>query len=222
MARQPGRSAEDKERARHPLLVYHNLGKRYRSPGIFYIILGIVLFLPSFVEKLQTEGISPAALAGVGVVFILVGIAFWLFARIAMRRSYVQCAADVLVIRTPIFQRLVSYQRIKQAQSVKVAQAFPKDELKGMGKPLMRPLLSKTAVEVEVKSWPVSKKRLQRFLSPYLFSRRSEAWLFIVPEYSKLIRDLDGAIQRHLEASRAQESASQYEDPIERLRHFGN
>jgi hypothetical protein len=187
---------------RHPLLVYYNLGKRYRPPGILLIFLGVFSFLPSFISELDNDLIDPKPLAIAGGVLVLVGIAFMLFARLAIHRSYVQCDPEVLVIRTPFARTYVSYRRIKQTQPVQVSQIFPRDSLKGMGKPLMRPLLAMTAVEVQMKSWPASKRRLQRFFSRYMFSARSEGWLFIVPNYAALIRQLDAAQQRKREADR--------------------
>jgi hypothetical protein len=214
MARRRGRQAEDSSKIkRHPLLVYYNLGKRYRSPGILLLIMGVLLLLPSFISDIQNDQVDPAVLAASGVVLILVGLAFWLFARLAMHRAYVECAPELLIVRTPFYRVLVSYRRIKQAQPVQVLQIFPKDSLKGIGKPLMTPLLPMTAVEVQVKSWPRSKRWLRRFVSRYLFSERSDGWLFIVPNYSLLIRQLDAAIQRKLEAERGTGS---YQDPIQR------
>jgi len=198
--------------------VYYNLGRRYRGPGILLLLMGLLLFLPSFISELENDYASPNALAGVGVVVVLVGVAFLLFARLAIRRSYVEVNPDLLVIRTPFYRVLFSYRRIKLVQSVQVSRLYPKDSLKGMGKPLMRPLLPKTGLEVQVKSWPAPKKRLQRFLSQYLFSPRTEGWLFVVPDYRTLTRQIDSAINRKLEAD--QGKTGTYEDPIDRLKYF--
>ncbi|HEX3054223.1 MAG TPA: hypothetical protein VHP83_26445 [Aggregatilineaceae bacterium] len=218
MARRREKSSNDAQEkvVRHPLLVYYNLGKRYRSPGILFILLGMLSFLPFFIEDLENDLIDPNTAAGVGAVLILVGLAFVLFARLAMRRSYVQCMPDLMLVRTPFYSALVSYRRIKQSQSVQVSQIYPKESLKGIGKPLMRPLLAMTAVEVLVSSWPVPKKKLQRYLSKYLFSARSEAWLFIVPNYAALNRQLDSAIGRQMDERKG--TSSGYLDPFERLK----
>lgn len=221
MARQRSKQARDGTATptRHPLLVYYNLGKRYRGPGILLILMGALAFVPSIVD-FDKNTVAPSTLATLGVVLVLVGLAFWLFSTLAIRRAYVQCNPDLLVIRTPFHQILVSYRRIKQVQPVQVAQIFPRDSLKGMGKPLMTPLLSRTAVEVHVKSWPAPKKRLMRLLSKYLFSSRAEAWLFIVPDYSALLRQLDAATQNKVDESRNVQTT--YQDPFERLRYYGN
>jgi hypothetical protein len=217
MARQKNnRTSENRPTAiRHPLLVYRNLGKRYRPPGVLLFLMGLFLFLPSFIKELRNDAVKPEALAGVGAVLVLVGIAFWLFSILAIRRAYVMCRPDVLEIRAPFYRTLVSYRRIKQVMSVQVAQLFPRESLKGMGKPLMAPLLGMTAVELQVKSWPAPKKRLMRFLSRYLFSPRGEGWIFIVPNYSVLIRQIEQSYQDRLE--QAKREASGYRDPFERL-----
>ncbi len=202
---------------RHPLLVYYNLSRRYRPSALLFVLLGLILLLPSVFEGLQSDVIAPELLGVIGIVVLLVGLALWLFSILVKRRSYVECTPEILVVRTPFYRVLVSYRRVKQAQPVQVSHIFPRESLKGMGKPLVKPLLGMTAVELHVKSWPAPKRRLQRFISPYLFSSRSEAWLFIVPNYSLLIRQLDAATSEKIDASR--QPASTYQDPIERLRH---
>jgi len=181
--------------------------------------MGVLLFLPSFIKELQNNAVKPEALAGVGGVLVLVGIAFWLFSILAIRRAYVECRPDVLEIRTPFYRTLVSYRRIKQVMSVQVSQLFPRESLKGIGKPLMSPLLGMTAVEMQVKSWPAPQKRLMRFLSRYLFTPRGEAWVFIVPNYSVLIRQIEQSYQNKIGEAKA--GTSGYRDPFERLIESG-
>ena len=205
---------------RQPLLVYYNLGRRYRPPAVLLIVAGLLLFLPSFIMELENEQVSPDALAGVAVVLILVGIAFWLFTTLAMKRAYVQANPDLLVIRTPFYRTLVSYRRLGTAQPIRVVDVFPRDTLKGMGKSLMKPLLPMTGVEVPVKSWPVPPNRLRRFMSPYLFSTRQEGWVFIVPDYAALIRQIDAAIHQKVDRDRGMSTS--YEDPITRLKYYDN
>jgi len=216
MARRKQQDAEGP--IRHPLLVYYNLGKRYRPPALLLVFIGLLSFLPSFINELENDFVEPGALAAAGVVIVLVGVAFWLFSLLAKRRAYVQCLPDVLLIRTPFYKVPISYRRLKMAQPVQVSQVFPRESLKGMGKPLMKPLLAMTAVELHMKSWPTSKKRLKRFMSHYLFSPRSEAWILIVPNYGMLIRQIDAASHRKMETDQGR--ASSYEDPIERLTRY--
>jgi hypothetical protein len=215
-----GRKKEQKEQevTRHPLLVYRNLGKRYRPVGIVFMFMGILSFLPVFISDLEDSSVDSGSMAAVGVTLLLVGAAFWLFAILAIRRSYVQIKPDLLEIRAPFYRTVMSYRRIKQAQSVQVGQLFPRESIKGASKPLVLPLLAGTGVEVHVTSWPTPKKRLMRFMGPYLFSPRTDAWFFIVPDYSAFIRQLDVATQRKLEANK--NIGGQYEDPIERLKYY--
>lgn len=210
--------ANQQQIVRHPLLVYYNLGRRYRPPGVLLFLMGPFFFLPHFIRELDKGIIDSDALAVIGGVVMLAGLGFWLFSMLAKRRAYVLCRSDVLEIRTPFYRTFVSYVRINQVLSVQVSQLFPRESLKGMGKPLMIPLLGMTAVEMYVTSWPKPKKRLKRYLSKYLFSPRAEAWIFIVPNYSVLIRQIESAQQRRDEQQRGQ--ASSYEDPLERLKYY--
>ncbi len=205
---------------RHPLLVYHNLGRRYRPPAVLLMAMGIFALLPALIPELENEAVDPQALAGVGVVVILVGIAFWLFTVLALRRSYVECAPDLLVIRTPFNRRLVSYRRVKEVRAEPINKLYEKHKFKGMGKPLMEPLLGGMAAVVHMRSWPVSQRRLRRLFGPYMFSPREgeAAWVFIVPNYSALVRQIEEARLRKIDEDRGERG---YKDPIERLNRTG-
>ncbi len=220
MARRKSTEQNDDQQkiTRHPLLVYYNLGRRYRPPAVLLILMGPFFFLPHFIDELNKNIIDPDKMAIIGGVVILAGLGFLLFSILAKRRSYVLCRPDVLEIHTPFYRVLVSYLRIKQVISVQVSQIFPREEIKGASKPLMIPLLGMTAVEMTITSWPKPKKRLKRYLSKYLFSPRAEAWVFIVPNYSILIRQIETARQRHGELGRGK--ADSYEDPFDRLKYY--
>ena len=180
--------------------------------------MGLFMFLPQLISELQNDMVDPDDLAIFGGVIILVGVGLWLFAWMATHRAYVQCRADVLLVRTPFYRVMVSYRRVKTSQSVKVAKVFPRESLKGMERALVEPLLAMTAAEVHLTSWPKSRKRLMRFMSRQMFSQQEEAWIFIVPEYGRLIRQIDAAVQR--KAERESGTAAAYEDPFERLKYL--
>jgi hypothetical protein len=181
-------------------------------------LLGPFLLLPHFVDELNHDIMDPDDLAVIGLTITLAGFGLLLFSMLVRRRSYVRCRPDVLEIHTAFNRNLVSYLRIKQVLSVQVSQLFPRESLKGPGKPLMTPLLGMTAVEVHLTSWPAPKKRLQRYLSRYLFSPRAEAFVFIVPNYSVLLRQIEDARQRRGE--RESGKATGYQDPFERLSYY--
>ncbi len=204
--------------AQHNLLIYKNLGRRYRPPGVLLIVMGLFAFVPAFIGDLQNDLFEPAALAGVGSVIVLAGLGFWLFATLAMRRSFVQCQPDLLVIRSPFYRTLLSYRRIKGVRVLPLSKLFEKKKLKGMGKSLVGPLMGGMAVVVYVKSWPTPKRRLKRFHSPYLFTNEGEGLVFIVPNYSVLMREIEEFMNRKADAARGKEE--RYEDPIDRLKYF--
>jgi len=198
---------------RHPLLVYRMLGRRYRPPGVLLILMGLLLFLPSFIVELENEAVEPAALARLGGVLVLVGLAFMLFAALAIRRAYVVCTPDLLVIRTPFYRTVVSYRRVGQILSVPAWQLFPREDLKGMSRPLVTPLLGMTAVEVQMRGWPVPKRWLQVMLSRTMFSPRADAWVFVVPNYSVLMREIEHHRQLKL-AGVADDGPEMYDGPF--------
>lgn len=200
---------------KHPLLVYRNLGRRYRPPALLLIVLGVFAQLPNWITELQNEWVAPETLAQVGGVLILVGVGFWLFATLAKRRAYVQCRPDLLAVRSPFRRTLVSYRRIQGVRAVPVSDVFDREKVKGLGRALLSPLWGMMAVEVRMKSWPTSRGWLRRLHGRYLFSPKEESWIFIVPNYSLLVRDIEEALQRKKHDERR--ASSGYLDPIERL-----
>jgi len=198
---------------RHPLLVYRMLARRYRPPGVLLVLMGLLLFLPGFISELENEAVEPATLAHLGGVFVLVGVAFLLFAALAARRAYVVCTPEVMIIRTPFYRTVVSYRRIGQMVSVQVWQLFPREVLRGMSRPLVSPLMSMTAVEVQMRGWPTSKRWLKLMLSHTMFSPRADAWVFIVPNYSVLMREIEHFRQIKL-AGQADDAPGMYEGPF--------
>jgi hypothetical protein len=202
----------------HMLLVYKNLGRRYRPPGVLLMVMGLFAFAPTFIGDLQNDLFEPAALAGVGAVLVLAGLGFWLFSALAMRRSYVQCQRDLLVIRSPFYRTLLSYRRISAVRVLPISKLIDQDKLKGLGKALVGPLVGGMAIVVYVNSWPTPKRWLKRFHSPYLFTREGEGWVFIVPNYSTLMREIEEFQQRKQDEIRGLQE--KYEDPIDRLKYF--
>jgi len=200
---------------KHPLLIYRNLGRRYRPPALLLIVLGIFAQLPYLIPELQNEWVAPQTLAKVGGVLILVGVGFWLFATLSQRRAYVQCRPDLLVVRSPFRRTVISYRRIENVRAVPVSDVFDRKKVKGLGGVLLSPLWGMMAVEVQMKSWPASLKWLRRLHGRYLFSPKTESWIFIVPNYSLLVRDLEEALQRKKHAERR--TSDGYLDPIARL-----
>lgn len=203
---------------RHPLLVYRHLGYRYRPPALLLIVMGLFAFLPTFIGELHNEDIPPGTLAVVGLVLVLVGIAFWQFAALALRRAYVECLPDVVLIRTPFARVRLSYRRIKAVRAVPVAKVYERTKLRGMRKPLLKPLLKDMAVVVYVKSWPAPKRALRWRIGNLLFAPQEEGWVLIVPDCSALLRQVEVGQQRKYDEDRQAQTG--YQDPIERLRHF--
>jgi hypothetical protein len=87
-----------------------------------------------------------------------------------------------------------------------------------MGKALVTPLLGSTAVELHVTSWPAPKGRMKRLMGEFVFSKRAEAWVFIVPNYSILMRQLDTALQNKADERRGVRTS--YRDPFERYQDY--
>lgn len=204
---------------KHPLLVYTNLGRRYRPPAVLLIVMGLFALLPRWIKELRNDNFDSDSVVVVGVVVILAGVGFFLFSMLAKRRAYVLCRPDVFVVRSPFSRTMISYRRIKDIRAVPVKTLYGGYKLKGLSKALVGPLMGSMAVVVIMKSWPRSRTWLRRLHGPHLFSPRQgeEAWVFIVPNYSVLMREIDDYRLRKLDEDRAKQ---RYEDPIDRLKYY--
>lgn len=140
MARQ-----KKEEPTRHRLLIYYNLGKRYRSPGILLIFLGLFMFFPSFIDELKNDMVSTDVLAVAGGAFVLIGLAFWLFSWLAIHRSYVQTNPDLLLIRTPFHKTLCQLPPDQAGAASSGGSAFSPKHPQGDGQTPAAPLASRNS-----------------------------------------------------------------------------
>ncbi len=60
------RTKRARKAKRHPLLVYHNLGRRYRPMAVLFVLVGVILLLPSLFDSLDSDVIA-ADLLGISV-----------------------------------------------------------------------------------------------------------------------------------------------------------
>lgn len=199
---------------RYPLLVYRVLARRYRPVGVLLLAVGLLAQIPHLITELRPQNsfITFEALSLLGLGAIGVGLLLWLAAQIEVRRAYVQCHPDYLVINTGSGRVAIAYQRFNALKPVKVAGLFKLKDEKGRQKAILKPLMRETALEALVSEFPLPEEQMRRRLHRFLFSPRDKAFLFIVPRSTSLSLEIATFTDRARTAAR--EDA--YQDPFER------
>ena len=85
----------------------------------------------------------------------------------------------------------ISYRRMKSVRPVLVQQVFPKNEISGSMRSTLEPYYGKTAILIELRSFPVNESMLKILLPSSLFSINIKGFVLIVPEWMKLSTEID-------------------------------
>jgi len=179
---------KQKSSNRHVLLPY------YRSLNRIWkicLLLGISLTTVWYLDLWNTQadamiGLDLILLVAVGLSFILAVFFF-----VTRFFTYVQPFQNYLKFVTPFLRMNISYRRMKSVRPVLVQQVFPKNELRGYKRNTLEPYFGKTAIVLELKSFPVDESKLRIMLPSSLFSTHHKGLVLIVPDWMKLSTEID-------------------------------
>jgi hypothetical protein len=176
---------------RFPLLLYQEAIRAPRRAATLLSVLLLGLWYPVSLRWLAWP--QPPAdrwlLAGG-----LVSLAFALFAILSPRFAYVQPMRDHLRLSTPIARVVVSYRRIEATRPVDVAKAFPRALLHHGERRLLLPFAGKTALGVDLYSLPIRPFLMRLFFHRLMLSPDKTGFIFIVPDWIELSRQLSGQL----------------------------
>jgi len=208
-----------KPSAKHPLLVYRFIGRRYRPAGVLLFIVGLLALLPWWIVELRPKDffLTYTQIAYVGIGALVLGALIWILSLRIERRAYVQCLPQYMLIRSPFHSVAVAYPRFNSIQPVQVGRVFDVKAIKGRERHFIKPLAGENALEAEVGEFPVSEKRLKRHFSRFLLSPREKGFVFIVPKPQQLSIELNTYMQRSMDERQSEQQ--RYLDPIERLKY---
>jgi hypothetical protein len=180
-------------------------------------LVGLIAQLPVLVSELRPRHtfITYEQLSLIGLLALAIGLVFLIASWLEVRRAFIQCRPEYLLINTASGRVAVAYQRFNTLKSVKVADIFRPNEIKGRERTYIKPLVGAVAVEALVSDFPIPEKRLKRRLSRFLLSTRDKGFIFIVPRPSDLSFEINSFTDR---ARSTPAESEQYLDPIERMR----
>jgi hypothetical protein len=198
---------------RYHLILYSYMLNRWWK---FILAIGAILlavaaafsFLPKFLPQFELSLLSPTALLGItGAGAFAMVVAFFL---ITVRKSaYVQPFGSYLRLVTPFLKMNISYRRIRQSTSVEMGSLFPPANYKGTRRKLLRPLASSTAIVLEMTGWPLPRRELGLFLSPYFFPDRSPRLALLVSRWMELSSEMESFRGAWLESTRRKDEQPQ-------------
>jgi hypothetical protein len=171
-----------------PLIVYQHLLNRWWTP---MFAIGLVMFALAYGE--YTHSVYRyipwrwQALAGIGVLAILIGIFFLIIRQIA----YIQAFPGYIKLVTPFMRVNISYKRLIKTTSTEMRQLFPAKSMSGWMRDIFAPLASQNALILELKSYPVSPILLRMFLSRFFFKDKTPHFVILVKDWMGLSAEIE-------------------------------
>jgi hypothetical protein len=173
---------------RYPLIIYRHIVGRWWFAMIF---LGLGMFALAY-----TEYIDPLAeflpqrwqvFGAIGVLSVLVGVFLFLIRYMA----YVQPHADHLKLVTPFMRVNFSYKRIRKTVTTEMRLLFNVKKLSGTLQDVFLPLSTKTALVVELTSYPIPRQVMQLFLSRFFFKDATPHIVILVEDWLRFSSELE-------------------------------
>jgi len=179
---------------RYPLVVYRLMLSRWWPPTL---AIGLVMLIIAYSEYIGLGQFIPwrwLVPAAVGILGIFVGMLFFVFRYLA----YVQPHPDHLKLITPFLRLNISYKRIVRTTTTEMRLLF-NFKPKGLGAWLDilglnerdAPLATKTALVVDLKSYPIPRQVLEFFLSRYFFKDKTPHLVLLVDDWMRLSNEME-------------------------------
>ena len=173
---------------RHPLLIYRRSMNRIWPPAL---LLGLILaaawsWIQFSGQQLFQNQVDIWLLVG-AVVALSVG----LFAFLARSMAYVRAYPTHLRIATPFLRFNLSYRRVRSVYPAGFQQLFPPGDASWSEKSFLEPFYAKTAVVLELNSYPLSPGLLRLFLPPQIFSTRKQALICVIDDWMGFSTEID-------------------------------
>lgn len=174
---------------KYPLIVYQHMLNRW-WPAMIAIGLGMFawVYADYYVDPLGrfTPWIWQFD-AAVGVLAILVGIFFWIIRFFA----YVQPFPTYLKLVTPFMRINISYKRIKKTTATEMRYLFEYKKMSGWVREIFSPLATKTALVIDLSSYPISPVLLRLFLYRFFFRDKTPHLVILVQDWMRFSSELE-------------------------------
>lgn len=173
---------------RYPLLVYEHILKRW-YPAIFTLSIALAVFwwflptiMPTKVANWLDNLVFYSSIGALSLSIFFVSI---------RKMAYIRPYRNYLRLATPFFRVNISYKRIQKTTTTEMQSLFPASSLSAWTREQMSPLMFKTAIVLELKSFPLPYPVLRLFLSPYFFKDKSPHFVLLVEEWMRFSSEIE-------------------------------
>ncbi|MFN3742485.1 MAG: hypothetical protein ACK4VW_07420 [Anaerolineales bacterium] len=172
---------------RYPLLIYIRMMDRWWPATLLLALALIALAWGVSQGPLRGQPWRWIGLLLAGGFALLVTLLLWVFRHLA----YIQPRAESISIVTPFLRFNVSYKRLRRITSGEMYALFPSQRLSSWNREILEPLLHKTALVLELSSWPLPPFILRLFLSPFFFRDKTPHLVILVDNWMRLSTELE-------------------------------
>ncbi|NOY99761.1 MAG: hypothetical protein GXP40_11265 [Chloroflexi bacterium] len=173
---------------RYPLVIYEYMLNRWWPATLALGLALIGLWWP--VSRLQVVRDEPwrgiGLLAMGGLVLLMT-----LFLFLVRKAAYVRPYADHLRLVTPFLRLNISYRRFHKTTASEMHALFPPSKLSGWTRDVMAPLMSKTAIVIDLNGYPMPQAILRFFLSPFFFKDKTPHIVILVKDWMRFSAELE-------------------------------
>lgn len=173
---------------RHALLFYRRTMDRVWKSTL---LLGIVLAASAGFALLRPTNILGLSSDIWLLVAAIVAFALSAFAFFSRWAAYVQAQPGSLNIVTPFLRFRVSYKRMRSVRPTLTQQLFPPEKSSWSLRSYLEPFYGKTALVVELRSFPLNPALLRLFLPEAMFARTTTGLVLVVDDWMKLSTEID-------------------------------
>ena len=176
---------------RYPLVLYERLFETLRGQTLLLAVLAYGLWLIA----VDIPFLAPRD----WLLWIIIAIAgfLFLFSYYGPALSFVQCRPNYLLVSTPLYRMALSYGRIRSVRPINFTESYNIEQQKWSDRRFLRSLIrysdaaQLTAIEVELKKFPLPKRWLQIWFSRYMFSVKVDGLLLLTRRWMNFSRDLE-------------------------------
>ena len=176
---------------RYPLVLYERLFETLRGRALLLAVLTYGLWLVA----VDIPFLAPRD----WLLLIIIAIAgfLFLFSYFGPALSFVQCRPDYLLVSTPLYRMTLSYGRIRNVRPTNFTESYNIEQQKWSDRRFLRSLLrytdagQLTAIEIELKKFPLPKRWLQLWLNRYMFSVKIDGLLLLTRGWMNFSRDVE-------------------------------
>jgi hypothetical protein len=194
MAKQENPRKRRKIQARHRLLIYERLSKRWRGAPLFTALVSVLFY------ALVQYGFAPEFAGYQPLILVLIVINAMLFVLLLyLGGSYVEARPTALHVRAGLVGMNISYRRITSVFPISLEQHYPPAGLKRWERIMVEPLLKISSTGVELKGFPMDERWLRRLWSKFMFMTKQKGLILTVRNPLLLNQQIDHHRDRFLE-----------------------